>query len=96
MEKFCDSCPAGAADCTVQLWDAKGPPQQPSAGAAAAAAPAGTAAAGSAATKGSDSLAHLRTLRTKATPVFGLRFTTRNLLLGSGALTLYRPPRMHS
>ncbi|GAB4823536.1 hypothetical protein N2152v2_010582 [Parachlorella kessleri] len=84
---------SGAADCTVQLWDAKGPPQQPSAGAAAAL-PAGTTAAGSAA-KGSDSLAHLRTLRTKATPVFGLRFTTRNLLLGSGALTLYRPPKMH-
>ena len=30
----------------------------------------------------------LRTLTTKATPVFALRFTRRNLLLGSGALTL--------
>jgi transcription initiation factor TFIID subunit 5 len=26
--------------------------------------------------------------RTKLTPVYGLRFTTRNLLLGSGALTI--------
>ena len=30
----------------------------------------------------------LRSLTTKATPVFALRFTRRNLLLGSGALTL--------
>ena len=30
----------------------------------------------------------LRTLTTKATPVFALRFSRRNLLLGSGALTL--------
>lgn len=69
----------------MQLWDAKGAPAPPATAAGgSAAAPAGRPA---------DALAHLRTLRTKATPVFGLRFTTRNLLLGSGALTLYRPPR---
>lgn len=32
----------------------------------------------------------LKTFRTKATPVFALHFTQRNLLLGTGALTL--PP----
>lgn len=36
--------------------------------------------------------APLCTWRTKMTPVFGLRFTTQNLLLGSGALTLPQRP----
>ena len=31
----------------------------------------------------------LTTLRTKATPVFAVQFSRRNLLFGSGALTLW-------
>lgn len=60
----------------------KGPPANGAEGAAAGA-------AGS-----SEPYGLLCTWKTKLTPVFGLRFTTRNLLLGSGALTLpQRPPR---
>ncbi len=33
---------------------------------------------------------HLQSFPTKATPVFAVKFTRRNLLLGSGALTLRR------
>lgn len=35
-------------------------------------------------------LKHLQSFPTKATPVFAVKFTRRNLLLGSGALTLRR------
>ncbi len=70
---------AGGADHTVKLWSAAtwaaaGPPLADGAPAPAAAAGAGAR--------------PLRTLTTTATPVFALRFTRRNLLLGSGALTL--------
>lgn len=61
----------------MKLWNAATWP----ASAPAAKGPSQTPAAGEAARP-------LRTLTTKATPVFALRFTRRNLLLGSGALTL--------
>jgi hypothetical protein len=78
---------AGGADGTVRLW---------SLGSAAAAAEAATGPgkkAGVDATKPQAQLKPLRTLRTKSTPVFALHFTPRNLLLGSGALTLPRRRR---
>lgn len=88
----------------MQLWDAKAPAGAGAPAAAGAAAGAGGASGGGAAaaagaggsggSKQGEGLAHLKTFRTKATPVFGLRFTTRNLLLGSGALSLYRPPKL--
>lgn len=91
---------SGGADCTVRLWDAKaaeaaagsggGPgQQQQQRGGAAAAAQGGGG-------KGGSGPLLLETFRTKATPVFGLRFSTRNLLLCGGALTLYRPSRLYS
>jgi transcription initiation factor TFIID subunit 5 len=92
---------SGGADHCVRLWDAKGAP----AGGAAAAAAGGAqqrrgAAAvqqrqGAAAVGSNEPYGLLATWRTKMTPVFGLRFTSRNLLLGSGALTLPQraPPR---
>ncbi len=48
----------------------------------------GPVSGGAQALAGGDAPRPLRTLTTKATPVFALRFTRRNLLLGSGALTL--------
>lgn len=37
----------------------------------------------------------IRTYRTKSTPIFGLQFTPRNLLLGSGAFTMpVKRPRL--
>ena len=55
------------------------------------------AAAGSAAAAPSKEAASvpglLKTFPTKATPVFALYFTQRNLLMGTGALTL--PPTRH-
>lgn len=74
---------AGAGAAAQQQQQAgKGPPGSGGEGGAAA------AAAGS-----SEPYGLLCTWKTKLTPVFGLRFTTRNLLLGSGALTLpQRPP----
>lgn len=93
---------SGGADNTVRIWNAKptaagGAAGQPAGGAAAAAPAAqqqqgqGTAGAqqpGGGGAAAGEPYALLATWRTKLTPVFGLRFTTRNLLLGSGALTL--------
>ena len=83
---------SGGADNTVRVWNAKAggaarPAARPRGGAAAQQAAQQAAQPGAAA----EPYALLCTWRTKLTPVFGLRFTTRNLLLGSGALTL--PPR---
>ncbi|EFN55699.1 hypothetical protein CHLNCDRAFT_133982 [Chlorella variabilis] len=75
---------------------------RPAAGAARGAAAAAAAAGGGTAEQqgaaagsqqeggggGSEPYAPVVTWRTKLTPVYGLRFTTRNLLLGSGALTI--------
>lgn len=97
---------SGGADNTVRIWNAK----PAAAGGAAGQQPGGTAAGAAAAQQqgqgaaggqqpgggaaGSEPYGLLATWRTKMTPVFGLRFTTRNLLLGSGALTLpQRAPR---
>ncbi len=44
--------------------------------------------AGGSSSSSNEPYAPLVTWRTKLTPVYGLRFTTRNLLLGSGALTI--------
>lgn len=61
---------------------------------AAAAGGGGAAGAGGAGSGSGEPYGLLATWKTKLTPVFGLRFTARNLLLGSGALTLpQRPPK---
>eukprot|EP00887_Chlorella_sp_A99_P008015 scaffold12.g8015.t1 len=82
---------SGGADCTLRLWDAT------------AAATGGGGGAASVATQqqqlqreeGGGGGALLRTFRTKATPVLAARFSSRNLLLCGGALTLYRPARLY-
>ncbi|KAK9828987.1 hypothetical protein WJX72_003246 [[Myrmecia] bisecta] len=67
---------SGGADETVRLWSTS------------AVAPPTAATAGAAAKPPADTYTSLKTFRTKATPVFAVKFTNRNLLLGSGALTL--------
>ncbi|KAI3425901.1 hypothetical protein D9Q98_007874 [Chlorella vulgaris] len=92
---------SGGADNTVRIWNAKpgagaaaaaGDAQRragaPAAAQAAAAAAGATAQGGGAGGSGGEPYAQLCTWRTKLTPVYGLRFSTRNLLLGSGALTI--------
>lgn len=95
---------SGGADNTVRIWNAKPAAAGGAAGRQAGGAAGGAAAQQQQGQQGaagggqpgggaasSEPYSLLATWRTKLTPVFGLRFTTRNLLLGSGALTL--PPR---
>ena len=68
---------AGGADNSLKLWDLQNSSQKGDEAQAAA--------------SSSCSLSSLRALQTyptKATPVFAVRFSHRNLLMGSGALTL--------
>lgn len=66
---------AGGADNTLKLWDLHGTPQT-----AEDVQPA--------ASTSLSSLKLLQSYPTKATPVFTVKFSQRNLLMGSGALTL--------
>ena len=84
---------AGGAAAAAAAAGAAGATAPAAGGATGAAGPAGGGGGGG---KAGEGLPLLRTLRTKATPVFGLRFTTRNLLLGSGTLSLYRPPKLRA
>ncbi|KAL4432555.1 hypothetical protein ABPG77_000492 [Micractinium sp. CCAP 211/92] len=98
---------SGGADNTVRIWNAKPAAAGGAAGQQAGGAAGGAAAQQQQGQQGaagggqpgggaasSEPYSLLATWRTKLTPVFGLHFTTRNLLLGSGALTLPpRPPR---
>lgn len=81
-------CHAGGADNTVRLWNLR---EASGAGEAAGKGPATGAGAAAPAAAALPGL--LKTYPTKATPVFALNFTQRNLLLGTGTLTLTRRNR---
>ena len=68
---------AGGADNSLKLWDLQNSSQKGDE-VQAAASPSSSL----------SSLNPLQTYPTKATPVFAVRFSHRNLLMGSGALTL--------
>lgn len=76
--------PAGGADATVRYWGLQDSPPAAEAGKGKQEPPADVQSARSVP-------GLLKTFQTKATPVFALHFTQRNLLLGTGALTL--PPQ---
>ena len=66
---------AGGADNTLKLWDLHGSDQRAEEVQASS-------------SSALSSMALLQTYPTKATPVFAVKFSHRNLLMGSGALTL--------
>ena len=68
---------AGGADNCLKLWDLQSSSQKADE-VQAAASPSSSL----------SSLTALQTYPTKATPVFAVKFSHRNLLMGSGALTL--------
>ena len=68
---------AGGADNCLKIWDLQNSSQKGDE-AQAAASPSSSV----------SSLTALQTYPTKATPVFAVKFSHRNLLMGSGALTL--------
>lgn len=78
---------SGGADDAVRVWDA-GAGAAPHGGAAAAVPPPAAAAAGKGGPPPPSLLPKFADYRTKATPVIAVRFTGRNLLAVSGALTL--------
>lgn len=78
---------SGGADDAVRVWDA-GAGAAPHGGAAAAVPPPAAAAAGKGGPPPPSLLPKFADYRTKATPVIAVRFTGRNLLAASGALTL--------
>ncbi|KAK3036809.1 hypothetical protein RJ639_030501 [Escallonia herrerae] len=68
---------SGSADCTVKLWDVTSSTRVPK-----------TEEVKSGNT--TNRLRSLRTLPTKSTPVYALRFSRRNLLFAAGALSAYQ------
>ena len=68
---------AGGADNSLKLWDLQNSSQKGDEAQAAASH-----------SSSLSSLKALQTYSTKATPVFAVEFSHRNLLMGSGALTL--------